>query len=366
MTQYQTKTAFINALGGELARLRVADSDDILSDFEQHFTSGIVRGQNEAAICEDLGDPRDIALQYADVDLDAVPLHVDAPALDLEQSRQALKKSIKLDLKKELKDELTHELKLEDIPEDPVIPDISSIPDLPEMPVTPAFGEQAAAPGGSGSTIYAEKVTQKKHYTAKQQSSSQSYTDAEGKYHYNYSYEYNNNPKQPQPENNTQYTEYKGYSGTFSGASAGSGQQSSGTRYTQYRGYSGSYSDSTYSLNFNVGKIVGVLLIDLFVLSWAIPTLFSIFASVIVSLGAVLVGGAAMTVASVFEIIFGSTGNGLAALFSGLFGLGFGGLFFPLSLKLIFAGIGIIKRLINWHSDAFIGRPVFKPKGANV
>jgi uncharacterized membrane protein len=339
MTQKHTKTEFIKALGDELARLRVADSDDIISDFEQHFASGLADGQSEAAICGDLGDPRDIALQYANVDLDAVPLHADTSTADLEVSRQALKKSIKLGLKKELRDELTHELTLEDVPVDSVTPAMPDMPVLPEMPAMPSFGEPATAE----KTIHTDTAAAQNGaaFSSQQAQATQNTQNGGYQYEYRYNYQYGTG-------NNT------------------NGQQSA-AEYTEYRGNNrGSYPGYSEGIDLNISKLVLWLLLDVFVFSWALPAMLSIFASVIVSLGAILLSSVVMVVASVFEMVFDSTGEGLAVLFSGMFGLGFSGLLFPLSLKLIGVSIRVIKFIINCHSEAFIGKPIFKPKGVRA
>lgn len=61
---YDNKADFLAALKNELSKYGVNDSE-ITEDFEQHFTIGLSQGQTEAQVCEKLGDPAEIARQYA-------------------------------------------------------------------------------------------------------------------------------------------------------------------------------------------------------------------------------------------------------------------------------------------------------------
>lgn len=58
------KTEFINILSSELNRLSIADSADILYDYEEHFNIGLENGKSEDEIVESLGDPQAIAKQF--------------------------------------------------------------------------------------------------------------------------------------------------------------------------------------------------------------------------------------------------------------------------------------------------------------
>lgn len=56
---------FMRQLRQELARVGQTDIDDIVSDFTEHFANGIANGKQEADIARELGDPAEIAAQYA-------------------------------------------------------------------------------------------------------------------------------------------------------------------------------------------------------------------------------------------------------------------------------------------------------------
>lgn len=59
-----TKTEFLQQLYNQLMPLMPGERDDIISDFEEHFTAGIENGKTEEQICEELGNPHTCALQY--------------------------------------------------------------------------------------------------------------------------------------------------------------------------------------------------------------------------------------------------------------------------------------------------------------
>ncbi len=58
------KQAFISTLRSSLPQLSPEELDDITNDFEEHFADAMAAGKSEQEICEELGDPREIARQY--------------------------------------------------------------------------------------------------------------------------------------------------------------------------------------------------------------------------------------------------------------------------------------------------------------
>lgn len=71
------QTEFLSQLRQALSRHGLGDIDDILADFSEHFSSGMAMGKDERDIAAELGDPEEIAVQYAGEP--ARPLtHVDA------------------------------------------------------------------------------------------------------------------------------------------------------------------------------------------------------------------------------------------------------------------------------------------------
>jgi uncharacterized membrane protein len=58
------KNEFLTDLTRGLSGLPQAEKDDILYDYEEHFSIGREEGKTENDICEALGDPKNIAKQY--------------------------------------------------------------------------------------------------------------------------------------------------------------------------------------------------------------------------------------------------------------------------------------------------------------
>jgi uncharacterized membrane protein len=60
-----TKTAYLEQLKKELDRLNVADAEEILQEYEQHFAFKLADGYSEEEIAAKLGAPGSIAAQFA-------------------------------------------------------------------------------------------------------------------------------------------------------------------------------------------------------------------------------------------------------------------------------------------------------------
>lgn len=59
-----TKLEFLNEFSAELQKRRVADAEDILEEYEQHFTFKLADGFSEEEIAAKLGNPKDLAAQF--------------------------------------------------------------------------------------------------------------------------------------------------------------------------------------------------------------------------------------------------------------------------------------------------------------
>lgn len=60
------KIQFMQTLRQALPNVSQAELADIMTDFEEHFASGIAHGKSESEICAELGSPYEIAQQYQD------------------------------------------------------------------------------------------------------------------------------------------------------------------------------------------------------------------------------------------------------------------------------------------------------------
>lgn len=59
-----TKVEFLQELYNHLSGFSPAERDEIIQDFEEHFSAGIELGKSEEQICEELGTPYSCAMQY--------------------------------------------------------------------------------------------------------------------------------------------------------------------------------------------------------------------------------------------------------------------------------------------------------------
>ena len=59
-----TKVEFLQELYNYLSGFSPADRDEIIQDFEEHFSAGLELGKSEEQICEELGTPYSCAMQY--------------------------------------------------------------------------------------------------------------------------------------------------------------------------------------------------------------------------------------------------------------------------------------------------------------
>lgn len=114
------------------------------------------------------------------------------------------------------------------------------------------------------------------------------------------------------------------------------------------------------------GAVAGRICVDVFVFSWAIPTLFGVilcFYSAVISIGCaglgVIIGGTGMNFMDVSGLIQ-SPFSPLSTILFGFMLLALCGLLVSLCWVIGRGFVDIIKNIINWHSRAFVGRNVVK------
>lgn len=115
----------------------------------------------------------------------------------------------------------------------------------------------------------------------------------------------------------------------------------------------------------SVGAVVGRLCVDIFVFSWAIPSLFSIilsFYSVVLSFGLTGIGCVAggMLPVSGGTVLIETMFSPVSTVLFGCMLLSLFGLLIALCVAIAKGFVDIIKCIINWHSRAFVGRNVVK------
>lgn len=68
----KNKDDFLYQLHHELHRIGVDNNDDIIADFEEHFRASAEQGLSEEQTCEKLGDVKEIARSYVDIESTAI------------------------------------------------------------------------------------------------------------------------------------------------------------------------------------------------------------------------------------------------------------------------------------------------------
>lgn len=59
-----TKNEYLSALQKNLGCMAYKDVNEIISDIEEHFALGLSEGKTESTLCEELGDPNELAKAY--------------------------------------------------------------------------------------------------------------------------------------------------------------------------------------------------------------------------------------------------------------------------------------------------------------
>lgn len=119
----------------------------------------------------------------------------------------------------------------------------------------------------------------------------------------------------------------------------------------------------------DAGKIVGILLVDILVFTWALPSLLSLVVSLYGVTLAIGGSGIAVTIAGMLMGII-DTSSWLFTTFSPISTALFGVMLMAACPLLVIASIAatkgcinIGKHIVNWHSRAFVGRNVCVIKG---
>lgn len=307
MRSYRTKIEFMQALEKELERAGVSDKGEILTDFVQHFTDGTQSGISEAAVCEKLGDVREIAAQYAD---EAVASSVSAPP----------------------------------------VPELPSLPDLPqvELPPPPELPPVTIAETTEATELILDIPTESTLTLGEMPEAAEIEQLIQAAPAYDESLKSKSwQTAEEQPSDQTQ-------------APPASRNDPPPTH---------SYSSSGTELN--IGGLIGALIVDAMVLSWAIPALFSVFLGLLAVPFSLVVSGVAMTVGGFIEL-FGDFAfisipfAPITTIFLGLMALSAGGLLSLAGVQLVKLAIRIVKGIVNWHGRMIVGRPVFTKKLKNA
>lgn len=119
----------------------------------------------------------------------------------------------------------------------------------------------------------------------------------------------------------------------------------------------------------SAGKIVGVLCLDVFLYSWAIPALISLICSLAAVALSFSVSGIVMTIGGLVSCFVTATGfisTGFAPIslvFLGLLFVGLGGMLVIATIGSVKGIVNLIITIINQHSKIFVGHKVLNKIG---
>lgn len=263
----KNKDDFLFNLHNELHRIGVDDSEDIFADFEEHFRASAEQGFSEEETCAKLGDVKEIARSYIDIDSSKInsivanAIEDSRPHVSLKkpnrsvpvsapisaenaapQEQQAAPETVIITEQPQALHEITPEHIAAEQPAPAVTGVAAAIPEnpTPDREITPQHiaAEQPistpqAAPAQSDSVISAAPQPEQSDHTA--------YTVPQ---------------EQPQQQNTDEHKAKIPFVDNDNGKG--------GFKWSDIKGR---------EPDVNIGKLIGQLCIDLFVLSWALPAL---------------------------------------------------------------------------------------------
>lgn len=145
-------------------------------------------------------------------------------------------------------------------------------------------------------------------------------------------------------------------------------QQEAPPPASDYSAYQNSGIKLNLGKNINIGGLVTVLCIDIFVLSWALPTLGSLIIALLAVAFSFVVAGISIIVGGMFGFAgFVTPFSALSTVFLGIMFASLAGLLAIAGVSSVKGFIKICRMVIDWHGKMITGKPVFKnnPKGEN-
>lgn len=293
----KNKGDFLYNLHNELHRIGIDNDEEIFADFEEHFKASREEGLTEEETCEKLGDVKEIARNYLDIESTRLNSIV-ANAIANEQQRVSLTKPgmdvpADISLVKEQAPEQVaaeeqpaiREYTPEHIMEEPetpapVSPKINLVKEEePAREVTPEhIAQEPQAPGAasvpnSAQSILNSAASQPREFTPQHNAAEQPAPGMEGA-----ASAASSIPQQTDERSQNNSESRQGEVPPQCGEPAGSGK--GGFKFKDLK---------EMTPNVNVGKLVGCLCLDVFLWSWLLPTvaslIISLFTGVVIGLG---------------------------------------------------------------------------------
>lgn len=263
----KNKDDFLFNLHNELHRIGIDDSEDIFADFEEHFRASAEQGFSEEETCAKLGDVKEIARSYIDIDSSKInsivanAIEDSRPHVSLKKPNRSVPVSAPISAENAAPQEKAPETVI--IAEQPqAIREITPEHIAAEQPAPAATGAAAVIPENPAP----DREVTPQHIAAEQPIPTPAPQSVPVQ-----SDSVINAAPQPEPSNHTAYTvpqeqpqqqstdEHKAEI-PFVDNDNGKG----GFKWSDIKGR---------TPDVNIGKLIGQLCIDLFVLSWALPAL---------------------------------------------------------------------------------------------
>lgn len=312
----KNKDDFLFQLHNELHRIGVDNNEEIFADFEEHFRASAEQGLTEEQTCEKLGDVKEIARSYVDIESTAIN-SILANAIEEARPHVSLTKPGR------------------DIPASVPMPTAEEPPTSIREYTPEHIAQEQPSPSQPVSSVREftpEHIAQEPDYTQPEQTSERSFTPEHSAPEASPAQEQTAPQSVPAPEQRAQDTSHTADLPKQDNTGAKSG---SSFRFSDLKGK---------DININAHKLICQILLDVLLWSWLVPLLVSITCSIFGS----VVGG-------IFGIIFNTIlpFHLLSKIFLsvGLFSLGI--LIILFGVQMVKWIIKLIKFIVVSHIKAF-------------
>lgn len=301
----KNKGDFLYNLHNELHRIGIDNDDEIVADFEEHFKESRENGLTEEQTCEKLGDVKEIARNYLDIESTRLNSII-ANAMADPHQRVSLTKPGKdtpadLSLVKGAEQPAIREYTPDHIMDEPetpapVSPKINLVKEEPAREYTPEHIAAEPQPENIGQAQSVQMNTaQPREYTPNHERQEQTAQTSQNAQQAGQA-AYSGIPQQTNERSQNYSSSHMGEVPPQTGPAAGSGK---GFKFSDLKGM---------TPNVNVGKLIGCLCLDVFLWSWLLPMVASL---IVTFIGSFVIG--------MFVGGFAQLGNGGFHILSSIF-----------------------------------------------
>lgn len=254
----KNKDDFLFNLHNELHRIGIDDSEDIFADFEEHFRASAEQGFSEEETCAKLGDVKEIARSYIDIDSSKInsivanAIEDSRPHVSLKKPNRSVPVSAPISAENAAPQEQAPETVI--IAEQPqALREITPEHIAAEQPAPAAAGVTAVIPENPSP----DREVTPQHIAAEQPIPTPAPQSVPAQ-----SDSVINAAPQPEPQEQPQQQSADEHKAEIPFVDNDNGK--GGFKWSDIKGR---------TPDVNIGKLIGQLCIDLFVLSWALPAL---------------------------------------------------------------------------------------------